>query len=71
MTKMKKITVEVSADDLAMAQAFTNGGIVETVRRALRDMAAREAQMRLLALKGKVKFDYSVEELRAMDDERK
>lgn len=63
--KMKKITVEVPADDLAAAQAFTKGGIVETVRRALRDLAAREAQQRLLALKGKVKFDVSYEQIKA------
>jgi hypothetical protein len=65
MTKMKKITVEVPADTLAAAQAYTKGGIVETVRVALRDLAAREAQKRLLALKGKVKFGVSYDQIKA------
>lgn len=65
MTKMKKITVEVPADDLAMAQEFTKGGIVETVRRGIRELAARQAQQRLLAMKGKVKFDYTIEQIKA------
>jgi hypothetical protein len=67
---MKKITVEVPADKLAMAQEFTQGGIVETVRRAIDELAARQAQKRILAMKGKVKFDYTIEELRAMDDDK-
>lgn len=46
MKKMKKISVEVPADDLAAAQAYTKGGIVETVRRGLRDLASRQAQQR-------------------------
>ncbi|HAH09294.1 MAG TPA: hypothetical protein DCL54_06225 [Alphaproteobacteria bacterium] len=70
MTKMMTITVEVPANDLQAAQAFTGGSVDETVRAALRDLAAREAQQRLLALKGKVKFAYSISELRAMDESK-
>jgi hypothetical protein len=65
MIKMKKITVEVPADTLAAAQGFTKGSIVETVRRGLQELAARQAQRRLLAMKGKVKFDYTIEQIKA------
>jgi hypothetical protein len=65
MIKMKKITVEVPADTLAAARDFTKGSIVETVRRGLQELAARQAQRRLLAMKGKVKFDYTIEQIKA------
>jgi hypothetical protein len=65
MTKMTKITVTVPADMLAQAQEFTGAGIAETVRRGLADLAARQAQQRILAMKGKVKFDVTVEQIKA------
>ena len=36
MSKMRKITVQVRADDLMAAQEFTGEGITETVRIGLR-----------------------------------
>ena len=64
MGQMKKITVEVSADDLSAAQALTGEGVTETVRAALRKLRSAQAQRELLELRGKVKFGLSLEELR-------
>jgi len=61
---MRKITVEVSERDLASAQELTGGGITETVREGLRKLASIQAQQRLLKLRGKVKFDLTLEEMR-------
>jgi hypothetical protein len=70
MGEMKKITVEVDAGALAAAQAFTGESIAETVRAALREFQHKQACRELLKLRGKVKFDYTIEELRAMDDDK-
>ena len=40
MGEMRKITVDVLADDLAAAQEFTGAGVSETVRAALGTLAA-------------------------------
>jgi hypothetical protein len=61
---MRKITVEVPERDLASAQELTGGGVTETVRAGLRKLASIRAQQRLLKLRGKVKFDMTVEEMR-------
>jgi len=47
-----------------MAQAYTGEGVTETVRAALKKLASMQAQRRLLALRGKVKFSMSVEDMR-------
>lgn len=70
MGDMKKITVEVDAATLAYAQAYTGESIAETVRAALRELQHKQACRELLKLRGKVKFEFSIEELRAMDDEK-
>jgi Arc/MetJ-type ribon-helix-helix transcriptional regulator len=64
MTEMRKITVEVPEDVLAMAQDLTGEGITETVRFALKKLASIRAQRELLKLRGKVKFSLSLDELR-------
>jgi hypothetical protein len=69
MAALKKITVEVSEDHLKRAQALTGKGVSETVREGLARMARAQASEQLLALRGKVQFDYSWEELRGKDDE--
>jgi hypothetical protein len=69
MGKMKKITVEIPADLLKAAQNYTGQGVTETVRKALEDMRRAWAYKTLLDLRGKVKFEHSWQELRAMDDD--
>jgi hypothetical protein len=64
MNDMRKITVEVPAQDLEEAQALTGKGVTETVRDALRRMRSVRAQQRAIELRGKVKFALSVEDLR-------
>jgi len=61
---LRKITVQVPEHDLDMAQAYTGEGVTETVRAALKKLASMQAQRRLLALRGKVKFSMSVEDMR-------
>jgi len=61
---MRKITVEVSADDLAKAQDYVGAGVTETVREALKRLRSARAQQRAQELRGKVKFSLSLEELR-------
>jgi Arc/MetJ-type ribon-helix-helix transcriptional regulator len=64
MSEMRKITVEVSRQDLENAQALTGQGVSDTVRTALRKLAAARAQQQLRKLRGKVKFTLSLNELR-------
>lgn len=64
MGEMRKITVEVDEGDLLGAQDFTGQGVSETVRAALKQLRSMQAQRRLLALRGKVKFSMSLEELK-------
>lgn len=64
MGEMKKITVEVPADDLAAAQTLTGEGVTETVRAALHKLRSIQAQRELIKLRGKVKFALSLDELR-------
>jgi dihydroxyacetone kinase len=61
---LRKITVEVPVHDLAMAQQLTGSGVTETVRTALKKLASIHAQQRLLKLRGKVKFDLTLDEMR-------
>jgi hypothetical protein len=64
MGEMRKITVDVPADDLAAAQAFTGAGVTETVRAALKKLRALQAQQRALELRGKVQFDMTWQEMK-------
>ena len=68
MGEMRKITVEVPADDLAAAQALTGGGVSDTVRAALRKLRAIQAQRELAKLRGKVKFSVDLMALRKDED---
>ena len=65
MSQMKKITVEVDTDTLAWAQKFTGQGIAETVRTALKLLQHKQACKSLLALRGKVKFSMTADEIKA------
>ena len=68
MGQMRKITVDVAADDLAAAQEFTGAGVTETVREALKKLRSIRAQQRALELRGKVKFGVDLMALRRLED---
>lgn len=69
MPNLRKITVEVSPDTLRAAQELTGKGVSETVREALARLAHERASKRLLALRGKMKFALSWEELAGKNDD--
>jgi len=64
MSEMRKITVDVPADDLAAAQEFTGAGVTETVRAALRRLRSIRAKSELRKLRGTYKFTIDLNELR-------
>ena len=64
MGEMRKITVDVPADDLAAAQEYTGAGVTETVRAALAKLRSIRAQQELLKLRGKVKFSMTWQEMK-------
>lgn len=64
MGEMRKITVDVPADDLAAAQEFIGAGVSETVRAALRRLRSEQAQRKLRDLRGKVKFSMTWQEMK-------
>ena len=64
MSEMRKITAFVPAELLASAQAYTGEGVTETLRQGLEKLAHQAFYDRLRALKGKVKFDIDLDELR-------
>jgi hypothetical protein len=64
MEKLKKITVQVPEHDLARAQKLTGEGVTETVRAALKRLAAIQAQHELRKLRGTFKFTLDLDELR-------
>ena len=64
MGEMRKITVDVPADDLAAAQEFTGAGVTETVRAALRRLRSIRAQGELRKLRGTYKFTIDLNDLR-------
>jgi len=64
MNELRKITVEIPKEDLELAQAYTGEGITETVRTALKRLAAAEAQLEFRKLRGTFKFTVDLDELR-------
>jgi hypothetical protein len=64
MAQQRKITVSVPEDLLASAQKQAGAGVTETVRQGLKKLAALRAQRQLLALRGKVKFSMTWEEMK-------
>ena len=64
MNETRKITVEVSEQDLEKAQAFTGQGVSETVRAGLKRLASVQAQQELRKLRGTVKFSMTLDEMR-------
>ncbi|MGH6876050.1 MAG: type II toxin-antitoxin system VapB family antitoxin [Rhizomicrobium sp.] len=61
---MRKITVEVAEDTLALAQEQTGAGVTDTVRAGLKKLASMRAQQDLRKLRGTVKFSMTLDEMR-------
>jgi post-segregation antitoxin (ccd killing protein) len=66
MGRLKKITVQVPEDLLRRARK-DGEGITATVREALEIRARKQAYEQLRALRGKVKWSVSLEDLRKDD----
>lgn len=64
MSDLRKITVQVSAHDLKLAQELTGEGVTETVRAALKKLASIRAQQALLKLRGSYKSTLDLDVLR-------
>jgi hypothetical protein len=64
MAQQRKITVSVPQDLLASAQKETGAGVTETVREGLKKLASLRAQRELLALRGKVEFSMTWEDMK-------
>lgn len=64
MDELRKITVQVPERDLEMAQELTGQGVTETVRTALKKLAAAKAQQEFRKLRGTFKFTINLDELR-------
>jgi hypothetical protein len=64
MSEMRKITVEVPAEDLSAAQSFTGSGVTETVREGLKRLAVIRAQQEMRTLRGTFKFSLDINTLR-------
>lgn len=64
MDAAKKITVHVSEELLRRAQEATGQGITLTIRRGLELLAAARAYEKLRGLRGRVKLDLDLEQLR-------
>jgi hypothetical protein len=65
MPTVRKITVHVPDDLMKRAQRETGEGVTETVRRGLRLVAASSAYDQLRRLRGSVRLDVDLDELRA------
>jgi hypothetical protein len=64
MDAAKKVTVHVSEDLLRRAQEATGQGITPTIRRGLELVAASRAYEKLRGLRGRVKIDLDLKQLR-------
>jgi hypothetical protein len=64
MARTRKITIEIEEDLLRKAQKQSGEGVTGTVRQALVLLATAEAQRRVGALRGKVKFSIDLDTMR-------
>ncbi len=64
MEDIRKITVHVPADLLSDAQKETGEGVTETVRKGLEMLKRAHAYRELAKLRGKIKFDRSLADIR-------
>jgi hypothetical protein len=65
MPTVRKITVHVPDDLIKKAQRETRQGVTETVRQGLRLVAASGAYDQMRRLRGAVRLDIDLDELRA------
>lgn len=66
----KKVTMNLPLSLAENAAKYLEkSSLTEAVRDALREAMHRKACQELLAMRGKIEFEYSWQELRAMDDE--
>lgn len=64
MARVKKITAHVPVELLRRARIATGKGITETVRLGLDLLASAKAAQELRRLRGKVRLDLDIEEIR-------
>lgn len=62
--RMKKLTIMVPEDLLRRARRATRAGATPTVRQGLEILAKQDVYERLRAMRGKVKFGMTWQELR-------
>lgn len=60
----QKVTAHLPVKLLKRAREITGEGLTETLKRALEELTTTDAFRRLRALRGKVKLDIDVDELR-------
>ena len=65
MSPKRKITVQLPAGLLERARRASGGGTTETVRTGLQLVAASQAYANLRQLRGKVRFETTVDELKS------
>jgi hypothetical protein len=65
MARLKKVTVVLPQEILERAQRASGEGITPTIRRGLELVAAGRTYERLRSLRGRVRLDLDVDELRA------
>lgn len=71
-TQMRKVTLFVPADLMDRCQKITGGGVSETLRTALQEMAHGWARRELMQLQGKIDLEadgLTLAKLREMDDD--
>ncbi len=64
MTAMRKTTARLPAGLLDAAQAYTGKGVTETLRLGLEALAYQRFYAGMRELRGKLKFDMDLDELR-------
>jgi hypothetical protein len=64
----KKVTMFLPVELIRHTTDITQSSLTETVRRALEEMARREAYKRLAAMRGKVDFGITWQELKELRD---
>jgi hypothetical protein len=64
MRQQRKITVLVPEDLLVSAQKEAGTGVTETVREGLKKLASLRDQRELLALRGRIKFSMTWNEMK-------
>jgi hypothetical protein len=68
MGEMRKITAILPADLIDSAMVSGGLNLTETLRRALHDYNHHLASRRILAMRGKVKFELDWRDLRGKDE---